>query len=243
MSTDQYKDCLRLTDADRRELFRALAATPIEKGATSKRKHDRVDYRGREIPFWLAGQESHERHRYIALSRNVSASGIALLHGGFAYQGAACGLTLTSIHGQTHELTGTVMHCRLIRGRVHELGVKFSDIIEVESFVSPGEPIFSTLATANKDAPVVLETYISGVRKRCTHLVTKEDGASIDEAAEVFKMLQQTGPNFGYAELSKAASSVLDSLSGASNFDPTSEIFRELQDVAARLTPRLKGAA
>ncbi len=58
-----------------------------------------------------------------------------LLHGKFVYGGTNCMVGLHSLEGQIVTARGKVIWCRLITGRVHELGIQFDEPIALAEFV------------------------------------------------------------------------------------------------------------
>lgn len=71
--------------------------------------------------------------------RNLSREGIGVLHSSFVYPGTRCTVYLPhSTRGEV-PVVGTVVRCRHFRGKVHELGVKFDQPIDVREFVGPDE--------------------------------------------------------------------------------------------------------
>ncbi len=150
MSGNQFTDCIRMGDAERRLLFDALNRTERSPGGNSKRQSERYVYYGNEIPFTIQDSGRQQVHRYMALTRNISASGISILHGGFVYQDSQCEIMLMTQDGELMKIPGVVAHCRLVKGRVHELGIKFAEQIDPSCFVGqdaegtePERPVLS----------------------------------------------------------------------------------------------------
>jgi len=136
MSTrDEFKDCVRLSESERRHLFDALDDVGAASADAAKRQFERVPYAGAEVQLSLEGSGYNEVHRFLGISRNISASGMSVLHGGFVYPGTRCSLALKTIWGESERVEGTVAHCRLVRGRVHELGIRFKHLVDTRCFV------------------------------------------------------------------------------------------------------------
>lgn len=74
--------------------------------------------------------------KYRTPSRNVSTRGVALLVGKFIYPGTRCRVHLVSVHNHTQVVEGVVVHCRYLpeTATVHEVGIKFDHLIDVEMF-------------------------------------------------------------------------------------------------------------
>lgn len=134
MPGDEYKDCLRIGEMARRELFDTLSLMESPR-PSSKREFDRLDFSGKEVGLTLFGPGAGESHDYLTLSRNISASGLSILHGGFVYPDTPCVLRIPTLDGATESIKADVVHCRLVRGRVHELGLRFDRVIDPYCFV------------------------------------------------------------------------------------------------------------
>lgn len=100
---------------------------------------------------------------FVVRPRNLSAGGIAVLHGSFLYPGTACAIVLRELHGAQTLVEGRVIHCRCVHGRAHEVNIRFSQPIEIERFVdakqarlvatrdvasAPGEPTYPSRQVA-----------------------------------------------------------------------------------------------
>jgi hypothetical protein len=72
---------------------------------------------------------------FLVRPHNLSRSGIAFLHGQFLYPGTPVQLKLRSTTGWTYEMTGEVVYCRVARGMVHEVGLRFSAAIDPAQFL------------------------------------------------------------------------------------------------------------
>jgi hypothetical protein len=64
---------------------------------------------------------------------------MSLLHGKFVYDGTLCVAGLKALDGQLVPVRGKVMWCRLIAGRIHEIGIQFEEPIDLDDFVPAGE--------------------------------------------------------------------------------------------------------
>jgi len=73
---------------------------------------------------------------YDVIGRTISSGGLSFLHGGYLHVGTSCAMFLVAASGVRRRVTGTVVHCRHVDGRVHEVGVQFNEPIEADAFVS-----------------------------------------------------------------------------------------------------------
>jgi len=145
MNRPEYQDLIRMSDAGRRELLNRVEIDGAEAGEArgkdqqDKRRDRRWSYRDRSIAVaveHLAGGVS----RYLTTPRNISAGGLAFLHGGYLHKGSKCRVDLVRLDGKTVSLVGHVAACRHVEGTVHEIGLKFDQIVDPAQFVRmPGD--------------------------------------------------------------------------------------------------------
>ncbi|MEC9373008.1 MAG: Hpt domain-containing protein, partial [Planctomycetota bacterium] len=76
---------------------------------------------------------------HLVCTRNLSSGGAAFLHGGFVHIGSEAHLTLMKRSGGFMTVIGTVVSCRLVRGRVHEVGVSFYEKIDLDDVIDSAE--------------------------------------------------------------------------------------------------------
>jgi CheY-like chemotaxis protein len=73
---------------------------------------------------------------YEIVVRNLSRGGLSFVHGGFLYPGTRCEISINTLRGDWQNIRGSVAHCRLVGGRIHEMGVKFNSSIRISDFVA-----------------------------------------------------------------------------------------------------------
>ena len=138
IKTVEIQDILRLSAKKIDEL----------RGLIDQRAHDDISQERRQaprVPFRLSVRlgvllenEIKGRRTYALAPRNISRTGLSLLHGKFVYGGTNCVVGLPALDGQVIPARGRVIWCRLIAGRVHELGIRFDEPVEVGEFVAQG---------------------------------------------------------------------------------------------------------
>ena len=79
------------------------------------------------------------KRTHAVIPRNISRMGMSLLHGKFVYDGTPCVAGLKALDGQLVPVRGKVAWCRLITGRIHEIGIRFEEPIDLDDFVPSGE--------------------------------------------------------------------------------------------------------
>jgi len=129
---DDALDALRISDAEAQAVLRELdSAQPTLPGGDGRR-HRRYAY---HVPGGVGLQIPGVSQTYLVRPRNLSRGGIAFLHGLYLYRGTACALVLRSLDGERVIVRGVVQQCRCVRGRIHEVRVRFVEEVDVELFV------------------------------------------------------------------------------------------------------------
>jgi len=75
------------------------------------------------------------KHRVQA--RNLSTRGISVIHGQFMHAKRACTLEMLTLDGRASiRIPGRIERCRLVAGRIHEIGIVFDTLIDISMFVA-----------------------------------------------------------------------------------------------------------
>lgn len=129
------QDLLRLSPREATTLLQRLEAASDSAAYEDQRKDRRISFREvRRIAVLLESEPLGSR-TFTVIPRNISRSGIALLHGKFVYNGTACVMGLEAGDGQIVPVRGQVAWCRLIEGRIHEMGIAFDEPIDLDDFM------------------------------------------------------------------------------------------------------------
>jgi len=154
MNRDEYRNTVRISDDERRRLLDELdclqAVASEDVGPDdNRRQDDRFTYRPGHIS--IAVEQPRGGTTFLSVSpRNISAGGVAFLHGGFLYTGSRCTLHLGLQLEETVKIAGEIVNCRHIQGLLHEVSVKFDRAIDPSLFVRIDE---SQDAAPSEQAP------------------------------------------------------------------------------------------
>ncbi len=154
MKKDEYRNTVRISDDERRRLLDELdclqAVASEDVGPDDSRRRDRrYTYRPGQIS--IAVEQPRGGTTFLSVSpRNISAGGVAFLHGGFLHTGSRCTLRLGPQLKETVEIAGEIVNCRHIQGILHEVSVKFDRAIDPSLFVQIDE---SQKAAPSEQAP------------------------------------------------------------------------------------------
>jgi DNA-binding response OmpR family regulator len=136
MSPPQVNDLIRLSQ---RELDTMLlraereAPPPPER---SKRRSRRLRMIGVRAILTIFEQDGSPTHFAVA-TRNISTHGLGLVHGRFVHPGARCVVSIRARHGEARALEGQIVKCRMMSGRLHDVGVQLDTSIDPTDFVEP----------------------------------------------------------------------------------------------------------
>jgi DNA-binding response OmpR family regulator len=95
----------------------------------------RHPYRRFQLPLTIEQPGGGTTRRVVA-SRNLSSSGIGLLCDGYLHAGSQCSIMLVTVGGESVSVAGKVVHCRLVTGRTHEVGIQFQQAVDVSRFIA-----------------------------------------------------------------------------------------------------------
>ncbi len=70
------------------------------------------------------------------VTRNLSSNGLSFLYAGFLHMGTRCELQLITSDNAWVDIQATVVRCRYVTGRIHEVGLSFDQPVDDGQFVS-----------------------------------------------------------------------------------------------------------
>jgi hypothetical protein len=138
-SSTNVQDILRLKPQEAAEILRTIESSTKDSVGRERRKWPRVPYRAAPRVAVIIESEQLGKRTYALIPRNISRMGMSLLHGKFVYDGTPCVAGLKALDGQLVPVRGKVTWCRLIAGRIHEMGLQFEEPIDLDDFVPAGE--------------------------------------------------------------------------------------------------------
>lgn len=126
--TSPAKDLLRISAEDRLRLAQALSRKRSAEGQASKRKAERFTMPGDSILIGEFADADGVISRYSLTPRDISRSGLSVLHGGFVHPGTRCRLTLIGANRACGiEIDAQVVRCEHVSANIHDLGFKFAN--------------------------------------------------------------------------------------------------------------------
>ncbi len=96
----------------------------------NRRRHERLVYRGRQVILYTRQMERDVA--FIVPTRNISRGGMSFLHGQMIHIDQPCSVDLATNDGTWLTIEGTVVRCRHVRRMIHEIGLKFTSLINLE---------------------------------------------------------------------------------------------------------------
>ncbi len=127
-------DTLRINEQQWRHMLTEFEYRKTQ-SKTNRRRHQRVAMvRTPNIAITVT-HPGGTMSDYLAWSKDLSSSGIGLLHGTYLYENSPIIVHLRSHHTGIVQVRGRVTNCSLLKGRTHMVGVQFDEELKVEPFL------------------------------------------------------------------------------------------------------------
>ncbi len=133
---DEFTNHLHLNSAERSRLLCRLDQRAEVGKRAEHRRHTRYEYRAADIAM-IVQHPGGGSGRFLVCTRNISSSGLSVIHGGYLHPGTECRLLLARADGSPMALSGEVVHCRHIGGHHHELGIRFLNEVDPYEILTP----------------------------------------------------------------------------------------------------------
>jgi hypothetical protein len=150
----EFVDVLRLPQEEVDRILATLAQRESDHGDDEMRSEPRLTHTGSPTILVQITYPNEVVGSYRAVSRNISSRGLGFLHGKFVYPGSACRIVVRTTDGTLVGLCGSVVRCRHVEGRVHEVGLLFEAPVDLQRFVldagegpAPAEPPSAEVST------------------------------------------------------------------------------------------------
>lgn len=135
----QVKQLLRLSDLELREVLQWVESVGGEGKGRHHRRSERVRLTIRRALLQVERADRPGIAAFIVAPIDLSDTGIGFLHGSFLYPGTRCAVSLKADDGTLLTAAGKVVRCRMVKGHVHDVGVRFELRQRIGSFVTPEE--------------------------------------------------------------------------------------------------------
>lgn len=134
MSEPLASDTLRLSSKDLElliaELERGSAASP----SSIRRELRRWTFSSGRALMTVVDDVGSARH-FVVAPRNISAGGVAVLHGGFVHPGTRCIISMRRMDRTAQSVSARVARCSHLKGHLHDLGIRFDQRVDPEKFI------------------------------------------------------------------------------------------------------------
>lgn len=133
--SEEFTNHLHLNSAEQSKLLCRLDQSPTGGKGAERRRHKRCEYRAGEIAM-MVQHPGGGSGRFLVCTRNISVSGLSIIHGGYLHPNTECRLLLARADGSPMALSAVVMHCRHIGLHHHEIGLRFLEEINPYEILS-----------------------------------------------------------------------------------------------------------
>lgn len=141
---NQVFDTLRMSPKDIQRLVEDLERRTSEENPGAHRQTRRWRMRMQRVIVTLVGQMG-QRLNLLVIPRNLSQGGMGFVCGNYLHVGSQCFITLRTLGGKGVVVPGIVRRCRYLEGRLHDVGVEFSERIDPRNFMidTSGQHLFN----------------------------------------------------------------------------------------------------
>lgn len=136
-----WTDLVDASAHDIETLIRSIRREAEREDDAQGRKGDRFDLQEGAILAVMNPAQPDERQVYRVVPIDISSSGTGFVHGSFVYPGTPCDIMMMTMEGTTEQIGGIVSTCRHLQAKLHAIGVRFNQLIDVSRFVVIEEPI------------------------------------------------------------------------------------------------------
>lgn|GEM_PF-6265115 len=137
----RFLDTVRMTPGAQRKLLDKMDKhTQSGEPEDDRRAHRRHTYRPPAVAFQVE-HPGGGGARYLVGARNLSRQGVSLIHGGFLYNGASCIIVLETRSRELLAFPGRIVTCRHVDRTIHEIGVRFDQEIDIQTYFQLVEPL------------------------------------------------------------------------------------------------------
>lgn len=133
IANDTNRNTLRLNQRELQQLLEHLDQNTNNKEAP-EREFVRWSYRVEAVQLTISHNAGNKVTLPVA-TRNISRGGISVLHSSFVHNKTPVEILLNAPGGNPLSITGTVMRCTHLTGRIHEIGIKFDQQISTRDLL------------------------------------------------------------------------------------------------------------
>lgn len=130
-------DTLRMTDKQWQAMLDEIDAQTRSFEGRDRRRESRRRYKKSLKLIIRVEHPGGSAVTFRIRSRDISSCGIGFLHGSFIYPQTPCTIVLPTANGELMAIRGKAVRCRLLKGKLHEVGIEFHEPIDLEVFLGP----------------------------------------------------------------------------------------------------------
>lgn len=137
-------DTLAITYSELTRLIDSLDKRAGSAADQARRENQRTSFRVGKI-IVVVHHPTGEITRHLVAPRDISSGGFGVLYGGFIYPGTRCDIELTMNDDTVLAIPCMVVHCKPVAGRIHYLGLKSTQSIDVPDVVARFRPSYRSV--------------------------------------------------------------------------------------------------
>jgi hypothetical protein len=168
---------------------------------------------------------------FLVCTRNISRGGIGVLLGAFVHPGTRCEVELPSLDGLKRSAFGIVQWCRLVRGIIHEVGIRFEQGLEVEQFIN-----IATLRMKRSPQGQPVDSSGRELRQNIRKLTMEFDRLirypRLTRGLMICQEVRENADELNWQDLSEAALKAIEALTRTGSIARSKELLRNVQKIS-----------
>ncbi len=141
------------------------------RGTVDPKGHKRYPYRHQSLTV-ITRQSGSQVTSFAVSSKDLSATQLQFLHGGFLHTDTRCVAKLITIHGSWTEVGGRIVSCQFLKSNIHAIAVEFDSPIDPAIYCP--EAVQSRILLVEDDAAIA----------RLTLFHMSEHNAQVEQATD-----------------------------------------------------------
>ncbi len=154
--------------------------------------HKRYPYRHPSLTV-LTRQAGSQATAFAVCAKDLSATQLQFLHGGFLHTGTRCVAKLITIHGSWTEMGGRIISCQFLKSNIHAIAVEFDSPIDPAIYCP--EAVQSRILLVEDDAAIARLTlfHMSEHNAQVEHATDGDEAVAMASKAPYDLILMDIG--------------------------------------------------
>jgi HPt (histidine-containing phosphotransfer) domain-containing protein len=159
-------------------------------------------------------------------TRNIAPGGMSFLCSTFIHAGSSCLARLLTPHEEEICIEGEVVHCHLVRGRIHEVGIRFKSPIETRGFIVPRLELLESSRGHQPEYAALISAFLAEAGQQAKEIHRALAAGDSIAIRRVCLAIKTGAVSAGYDKLASAVDLALASLANRASAEARPNILR-----------------